>query len=375
MKLLPMLLLALAAGAPPLQDGKTPKPTKTPLKAATFNKGQFRPGYGIQADPPLKGWKATVGGEPFIFFDLDGDGVLAVEKDGLAIPTAPFVVPIPDVLLTRGGQFEIAFDGTTHLSLTRQDLGKWQALVSDMALMTTLRIQAGVRPAMFSALASSHCELHCDYLNLNGETDGSTGMGLHKEDPKKKGYTPEGAAAAAGSNLGAKSDDPKSALMSWYQSVWHRVHMVGSHLKSFGFALKHGVAMLYFFQRTAPGDRPQCHPADGATGVLTSFSVRGERPNPVPKSDYGRGSGFPILLLLRGEPGELEAAKLTDAAGRLVEGTQSCPINPANRDWPHNSGCAVFVPSKPLAPNMTYKARFEFKGLDKPTEWSFTTGR
>lgn len=370
---MPVFLLALLLIAPAPQEGKVGKPAKFQLTAAAFRKGQFRPGYDFEADPPLKGWKATVGTELFLFLDMDGDGTLAVEKDGLALPTAPFVVPIPAVLLIKSGQFDVGFEGTKTLILTWQDLGKWQPLIPDMALLTTLRIQAGVRPARFDSTASSHCEKHCDYLNLNGLADGKSGMGMHKEDPKKKGYTPEGAAAAAGSDISPGTDDPKSALLGWYKTVWHGAPMIASGLKTVGFALKHRVALLYFFEEEF-AERHQLHPADGATQVFCDFDNAGELPNPVPKSDNGKGCGFPIYVILGRDSSELTSAKVTDGTGRPVKGTQSCPVRPANPEWPTNSGCAAFIPSRPLVANSIYKVRFEFKD-SPPLEWSFTTGR
>ena len=370
MKPLGAFLFACSLLAPPPQEGQGSNRLKLPLTPGAFRKGQFRPGYDFQTDPPLKAWTTTVGKEVFHFFDMDEDGALTVEKDGLAIPGAPFVVPIPDVLLTRAGQFDVAFSETTRLELTPHDLGRWQSVAQETALLATLRIQAGVRPARFDSKASSDCEKHCDYIKLNG----GSGMSLHDEDPKKKGYTPEGAVAGKGSDIDPRSTDAKSSIMGWYQSVWHRAPMVRSNLRTFGFAIKHGIGLLYFFERSGGGERDQLHPPDGAIGAPITFDPAGEMPNPVPGSDYGKGCGFPVIALLRDTQAELTKATVTDPSGRPVKGTQSCPVRHANPQWPSNSGCAAFIPAKPLSMNATYKARFEFKN-SAPLEWSFATGR
>jgi hypothetical protein len=151
--------------------------------------------------------------------------------------------------------------------------------------------------------------------------------------------------------------------------------MVDPGLERFGLALKHGVAILHFSGRGGSQGRISLHPPDGALGVPRAFGEKGELPDPVPGGPpYGKGCGFPVLVRLVPPYHELLRAEVTDAAGRAVRGTISSPAKPANPDWPTNSGCAVFIPSKPLAPNSMYRVRFDFREPKEPLEWAFATG-
>ncbi|HKS17424.1 MAG TPA: hypothetical protein VJU16_08940, partial [Planctomycetota bacterium] len=73
MRSVSLLAAILAFLGPPSQEERSGKELKIALAAATFKKGQYRPGWDFKSDPPLQGWKATVGSEPFVFVDMDGD--------------------------------------------------------------------------------------------------------------------------------------------------------------------------------------------------------------------------------------------------------------------------------------------------------------
>lgn len=349
-------------------------PQKVRLSKAPFKAGTLRLGYDLAGDPPLAGWRATLSTEVFWFFDLDGDGVLSEGKDGVALHPYPFVVPIPEVLLLRTGQYKVGFDGVKELVLTAEDLGPARSLLADAALVTELRFRAGVRPARLDPKACAAAEKHCDYLMKNGLADGSGGLSAHDEKPGNPGYSQDGAAAGKNGNIGFAATSLRAAVLNWYATAWHGAPIVDPSLENFGLAFQHGVALMYFSGRGARQARISLHPPDGAINVSRAFGERGEAPNPVPGTTYGRGCGFPILARLAAPYRELTSAEVVDLTGRRVAGTCSSPAKPANPEWPTNSECAVFIPSKPLTARTTYRVRFQFAEQKDPVVWTFTTG-
>jgi hypothetical protein len=322
---------------------------------------------------PSSGWQARVGNLTFVFVDLDGDGALKPEVDGIGITTAPFIVPLPPVLLASNGQHEVSFDGLKSIVLKKQALGATlERAMADASVVTELRIRAGARCLTLDPKASAACEKHCDYLKANGMADGSGGMAVHEEKESKPGYSTEGETAGRKSCLAFAQTSLKTAILDWYATAWHGAPIVDPAVTRFATALKHGIAMFYPSEQGSPGARSALHPPDGATEVPLAFGSRGEIPNPVPGSRFGIGCGFPILMKLANRQAVLKAAIVKDKTGIAISGTASCPKNPATPDWPHNSGCAVFIPSVPLEPKTLYSVRFELEGAPS-VEWSFTT--
>jgi hypothetical protein len=364
---------ALLAAGLGVEAQSAPKALKIALTKTSVKKGALRSGLGISAEIPAVAWQAKVAGETLLFLDLNGDDMIAPETDGLATSAGPFVVPLPDTLLLKTGQYKLAFDGVKELVLTPEDLGAAQQFVAEASLMTELRIRSALRPAALDAKACADCLKHIEYMKLNGLADGSGGMAAHKEEPGKPGYTPEGAEAGARGDLFPQAPGLTKSILGWYQSVWHCVPIVDPGLTRFGTAIKYNVAVLYFnglSTSAAGGNQP--YPPDGATNIPRSFGENGEMPNPVPGTQYGKGCGLPVFVRT---PSALDAVIMTDAAGRSVAGTFSCVPKPATKDWPTNSGVACFIPAKPLAPTTTYKVTFKFEGGGEPVAWSFTTSK
>ncbi len=365
-------LLLLLTGSLWAQESASRKSLKFPLTKTLVKKGALRPGIGVQGEIPATALQAKVAGEPILFLDLNADDVLSAETDGMSMIHGPFVVPIPETLLLKIGQFQVAFDGTKHLLLAPEDLGAAQAVVAEASLMTEIRVRSALRPAAIDPKASADCGKHIEYLKLNGMIDGSAGMLLHKEVPGKPGYTVEGAAAGAGGDIFPQAPSLRFAIQGWYQTVWHAVPMVDPSLTKFGVATKYNMAVLFFNGLVPSSGNTLPYPPDGAVGIPRSFGENGELPNPVPGTSYGRGCGLPMFV--RGGP-PVEFVTMTDPAGKSVAGTMSSPAKPATPEWPSNSGVAAFIPSKPLAPLTTYKVSFKYSGGMEPTTWSFTTAK
>lgn len=377
-RLAPLAALAVAATHAPQGAGGRPKPfVATPLRVALQKmpvaKGGALPGFGVTAAIPAEAFRAKVGATVVRYFDLDADGKLAVGTDGMAIDDAPFVVPIVAALLLREGQFEVAFDGTSAVVLAPQDLGPLRDLVSDAAVLTEMRMRAGLKPFALDLNCSAACRSHCDYVVGNGLLEGTIGISIHDEDPARPGWTKEGAAAGSTSDLWPFATSLQEALIVFYGTVWHAVPIFDPTIERVGVAIVPKKIAMLGFVGIGPSQIDFAHPADGATHIPCEFNRNGEVPSPVPGRGNASGCGFPVLMRLSGKLGELESAQLLDPKGRAVNGTSSSPEHPANQDWPTNSKCAAFVPSMPLLPGTTYRAVFKFKSAAEPVRWSFTT--
>ncbi|HLY74431.1 MAG TPA: hypothetical protein VKU80_09955 [Planctomycetota bacterium] len=383
---LPAIVLFVISGffPVPAASGQSAKPEKAPparpklqkiaLSKVAVKPGSYRMGYEDKRDPPETGWQAKIGTDTFVFFDLAEHDKLEPDIDGMALLPYPFIVAIPDKLLLKTGQYKVSFEGTKTLILDPDDLGSYQSLAPEAAVMTEIRIRSAVRPVALDPKKCADCEKHCDYLKLNKLADGSGGLASHQEDPAKPGYTPEGAEAGRKSDIGF-TGNITHAILGLYASVWHAVPIVDPRLREFAVGHRNGVNMVYFTATEGSQDRISTLPPDGGIGFPRSFCEEGEYPNPALGTDYGKGCGFPIFVRLVTPYRELLSAEVTDGAGKRVAGTVSSPAKPANPEWPTNSNCAAFIPSKPLFPNMLYRVKFTFKEDSEPVSWSFTTGK
>lgn len=387
---LALVLVALVAGTGAAQDNKKPKgkeagpkDLRLPITKVVIKKGSQRMGWGLKGEPPIDAWQVKFpkpqGGalppspETFYLYDLDGNGVLEPETDGLAFPGIPFIVPLPKVLLLKIGQYKISFDGLKTLILSPDDLGPAQKYVSDASLFTEMRIRSGLVPVPLDKDLCIACEKHCEYLKANGMSDGKAGSVVYSEEKGKPGYSEEGAEAAKAGVLGFNGDSVARFLQENYSSFYRRAALINPRLSVLGVASLGGVSMLHLAKQDGFQDALCLNPPDGATSVPRFFTALGETPTPVPGSEFARGCGFPIVIRLNPPYNELVSAEVLDPKGRKVAGTISSPAKPANKDWPTNSGCAGFIPSKSLEPNTTYQVMFQFAEEKDPIKWSFTT--
>ena len=362
---------------------RSPKPLRIPLVKVSVKKGVCRLGFGYRLEIPVECWQATLPkgpappglSEAIQFFDLGEDGELTSGgTDGFAFAGSSFIVQIPDRLLMKSGQYRVTFDGLKAVILTAEDLGIAQKYVSEASVFTELRLRSGLTPVPLEADLTSACEKHCDYLKVNGML-AVEGLSVHQEDASKPGYTEEGAEAGRNSNISPGCSSVAEAMRACFATAWHGAPMVNPCLSGLGVGSKNGVTLIHLGRVQGIQEAPNFHPADGATAIPPGFGERGEYPNPVPGSDFGRGCGFPILVRLLSEPAKLISAEVTDPQGRRIAGSISCPMNPASPEWPSNSNCALFIPKTKLLSRTVYRVVFRFQDSDKPMTWSFTTGQ
>jgi hypothetical protein len=385
-----LLLAILTESGAGAQDSKKPKgkeagpkDLKLALTKVAIKKGTQRMGWGLKGDPPIEAWQAKFpkpqGASPapspesIYLYDLDGNGTIDPDTDGMAFPGIPFIVPLPKILLLRIGQFKVSFESLKTLVLSADDLGPAQKYVADAAVFTELRVRSGLMPVPLDKDLCVACEKHCDYLKANGLTDGKGGRAVYTEESGKPGYSDEGLEAAKVSNIGCTSDSVHKFILDAYTAFYMRVPMVNPKLGCFGVSSQNGVNMLHVAKQDGFQDALSVHPADGQIGTPRFFTSNGESPNPVPGSEFAKGCGFAIMVRLVAPYKELQSAEVLDPKGKKVAGTFSSPAKPANQDWPDNNNCAGFIPSKSLEPNTTYRVTFQFAEEKAPISWSFTT--
>jgi hypothetical protein len=362
------LLLGFAA----VDDEET---VRVRLKSTSVKEGSYRLASGLAGELPKKAWRAKLFGRRYLFFDLDGNGRIEPgAADGFALEKTPFVVSLPQALLFPEGQYWPSHDDK-DLVLTRQELGLDAELVADIAELNTMRMRGARTPVAIDVEACRHAELHLDYLEFNGLVQ-TLSLDIHNEDPGARGYTVEGAKAGQVGVIGFGRSLTED-LSGWYASAYHGAKILDPKLMRVGVARKHNLSLLYPVQVPWRGREPVLHPADGAVDIPVHFSPGGEIPNPAPGTNMGRGTGFPLIVML---PRSLHAKALVAfelfaPRDELVPGYVSTPHEPASQDLSDNLGCAFFVPEKPLAGATLYRARLEIEGMSAPLEWSFTTAK
>jgi hypothetical protein len=375
-------LVAAAILAPSLAttlaQEQRPAATTIDLRTVTPKPGFLRLGYGVRGTIPAEVLELKVGSHTFLLVDLDGDAAITTTgRDGIALEGYPFVVPLGPELLCELGQCELRVDAPKKTAtLTPETFGLDEELREDAALITEIRIRAGLPPVRLDGAACRGLEKHFDYLARNGEADGHTGLGMHDEKVDKPGYSREGDAAGGCSDLASGTRRFRDALWDWYMTAWHGSPLFDPGLKRVGVSWKHGCAGIYFVDQTMPGEPPVVHPADGEIDVpCTSLD---ELPSSYPRGASNRTLGYPVIVRLPALPydwrNKLKSFTLTTGTGAPVHGTKSSPDAPANKaELPDNAQIALFLPASPLAPLTKFKARVEVEG--KPIlAWSFTTG-
>jgi uncharacterized protein YkwD len=100
--------------------------------------------------------------------------------------------------------------------------------------LNDFRKAAGLLPVAFDGGLSDACRKHARYLALNADHPAVQGLGVHNEDPRLPGATPEGARAAKAAVL-ANLSDPLEAVDGWMSTLYHRVPLLDPRLERVGY--------------------------------------------------------------------------------------------------------------------------------------------
>jgi hypothetical protein len=323
-----------------------------------------------------------IAGEDFRLYDADGDGLHGdFANDGWSTGGGDQVIPLarefplgPNLVSVRsiapdGGRIVV---GTSALPGTASQ-------VAAVVLVNRLRASNGLPPVLVDGKLSAACTSHANYLAANG-WGGTTNP--HVQDLGPKGASPEGAAAAARSNI--QDDPPVVALRDCWRTFYHRVGLMGPALDRIGVnAEPPGLAVVdvargYGEGVTVPGvgvvrertgadwpwTDPVFVPADGSAGFPVAASPELPR-GPVPH--FG-SRGTPLMALFRG------SSRVTGFRGTLEEirrdGAVPVPVLvPDSTLYPFALG---IVPAAPLRPGASYRAVFTWHSVDEDADFRRT---
>jgi len=186
---------------------------------------------------------------------------------------------------------------------------------------------ADLKPVALDAKLTCSCELHAKYLHRNRGLSETRDLRSHTENPKRPGYTKEGA--------------------------------VGS------------VAVLDCISgRNRPEITPIACPGTNQTHMPLRFVP--ENPNSVPSAP--ERAGYPITLQFRPYGQKITTVRaMPSANGRAVACHPSTPQKPASYYDQQNAIC--LIPKRRLAPGQKYFVSIMARVDGQPFErkWSFTT--
>jgi len=248
------------------------------------------------------------------------------------------------------------------------------------------RAAAFLPPVVEDAALSAAVMQHARYMVLHGVVK-------HSQKRRDSGATPDGAAAAAVSNLAGSihSTEPDSwAVDTWMQAPFHALGILDPALQQVGFGIDR--AQRGRIQTAAGLDvtrgrstvpqsvmYPIVWPADGASVPLGTHSA--EYPSPLTScAGYKAPTGLPLIVQLApsAAPPLITGSWITEGARVLAhcifaEGTYRNRDNGQKRLArsilaAHNA--IILIPREPLRSGSSYRAVVEVNGLQ--IDWTFS---
>lgn len=169
-----------------------------------------------------------------------------------------------------------------------------------LEVVNSYRTQAGLEPVVEEPAWTAGLNLHIRYLR---ETPPSLRTGefasAHTENPASPYYTPEGAAAAASSNIGSGAT-ARDAIDAWMSAPFHAIGIMRPNLQRSAFA-SDGTAMLDVLRGLGPDVHPRptvLFPGPDSTTYLSSFGSEFPDPREGCAADWKSFAGLPIFALL-----------------------------------------------------------------------------
>jgi len=251
--------------------------------------------------------------------------------------------------------------------------------------VNSYRAAASLPPVVEDPALSGAVSQHARYMVIHGVV-------RHVENRRDKGATPEGAAAAAVSNLAGSihAGEPDSwAVDVWMQAPFHAIGILDPALKQVGFgihrALKGKVqtaAGLDVIRGRSATPEPTAYPivwpGDGSSVSITSHTS--ESPSPLTSCPgYDAPAGLPLIVQL-GSDGALPHVTdswIADDKG-LLEHCRFDGGTYRNRDAAQQQlgrtilalrNAIVLIPRQPLRLGSGYRAIVDVNG--RRIEWKF----
>lgn len=252
-----------------------------------------------------------------------------------------------------------------------------------LSYLNSIRLPAGAgcvkMVAEINKAADNHCAYYADPAN-----EGMCTENAHNEVMGCAAFTGTGPGqrmaaagymARGGGEVMAFLNDPKGAIDTWVNSVWHRIPLLDPWTGDMGYGSAAAGCDTIDFGNSAmgvPATTVLVYPFDGQTDVPTSFNGMYEGPTP-PAPPSGWPSAAPITLYAR-MLNITEHTLTKDGDATPIEHTWITGSDPM---WGNYLRTSVFMYAHvPFAANIKY--RVTMKGtsqggaLDKT--WTFTTG-
>ncbi len=251
------------------------------------------------------------------------------------------------------------------------------------------RLAAGLDLAGFLPLLNDGAQAHADYLDATGEN------GHHQAQPDHPLFTGANATARAafqGFDLDASDyalsevvaaqtggAEPAASVDHWIHSVYHRAPLLAPELDGVGFgsAGDYDVMTMLWPWSAPEGLWVARWPADGATGVPSSFDSDRETPDPV--LDLGV-VGYPITLGVAAPDagsGTNPHQLAVDEGATWLEGPSGrVPLRILEPSTDETLLRTVaLVPEEELEAGASYRVRVVAQAGDQPIDelWSFET--
>ncbi|HEV2124520.1 MAG TPA: CAP domain-containing protein [Chloroflexota bacterium] len=248
-----------------------------------------------------------------------------------------------------------------------------------LALINSYRAAAGVAPARLHPALQQAAEGHVVYYDLNVGDPLLTGMGLHRQDPERPGFTGSTMgerARNAGYTSGSVTENAgfgriESAINWAIHTVNHRLPLIHPSALDMGYSVSggpegrgFGIVDVGLRRDRLNEPLPSVYPADGATDVPTLWDGA-ETPDPAP--GVPRPMGYPITVAFGlYQRVEWHTLELFHPSGELL------PVSTPFTDWMR---AAAIIPHQPLERGQTYTGRVEatVDGKRVSREWHFTT--
>lgn len=219
------------------------------------------------------------------------------------------------------------------------------------------------------------------------------GVVKHSENPRASEATPEGAAAAAASNLAGSmspSEPDVWAVDLWMQAPFHALGILDPALAQVGFGIEHGhkgaiqtAAGLDVLRGRTAAPRPVAYPitwpADRASVPIAAHVA--EYPSPLTSCPgYAAPAGLPLIVQLGAgdDTPRVTGSWITDGEQWL----EHCVFDETtyrNRDAAQqrlgrsilaSRDAIVVIPRAPLRPGFTYRSVVEVNG--RLIDWTFS---
>lgn len=323
--------------------------------------------FDFKAGPSPAARAAKIGRHTVVFLDLDGDGAF----DAWMLKGERYAFPVEERIVLGDEDVELAVEKDV-VRFTRATVPVRRAYRKALVTWNAMRRRNGLPPATLRLELCTHCENHAKYMDLNG---------MHaREDPKKKGYTPEGYEVGRRAAIVGLSDLNK-ALPFWERRFGGCHVFFSPHAWEAGIGNSGANAVLdpHARPRLRAWTWPVLVPAPESEGAPVASAATEPVLFPGQLRDaaaVGR-AGAPIMLFFEKGKANFEKVEAEvregGANGKPVEVLIGWPKHPAYEAVKSNYNAILVLPRKRLRKKTRYDVLVRAGGREH--RWWFKTGR